>query len=189
MQNDDLCNVWQSQSFGPGPGLEGIRRRAGQFRSRIWRRNLREYLAMAVVIPWFGYGAWRAPSALMRLGDGLMVAGVVWILLQLHRRAGTGTSPEALGQKDCAVFHRTELVRQRDALRSVWQWYLGPLLPGLGVIVTEGAEAGFHRSMAAGSATLVYAGLAGLLLWWIGWLNRKAADRLQSEIEAMDAGR
>ena len=31
----------------------------------------------------------------------------------------------------CLEFHRSELVRQRDLLRSVWWWYLLPFVPGM----------------------------------------------------------
>jgi hypothetical protein len=190
MQNeipDDACRIWQNQGPGPAPRLEEIRGKAGKFRSQIGRRNSREYLASALLIPYFGYCAWTTRLPLMQAGNGLMVAGLLYMMYQLHRRASTGPAPADLGWKTCAAFHRAELERQRDALRGVWKWYLGPLVPGLATIAAAGCIAGFHRSALAGFLATLYPCVAGLALWGLGRLNQKAAAGLQRQIDALDA--
>lgn len=187
MQNDDIRNVWQAQGTGAAPfTLEELRKKGDRFRSRIAWRNRREYLGLVLVVGWFGYGAWAAPSLLMRVGDALVVAGALFVAFELHRRAAASTAPGELGLKSCVEFHRAQLVRQRDALRSVWKWYLGPVVPGLALIIANGCMAGFRHSALAGLLSFVPGGFVALVLWWVGRLNRKAADRIQRQIDALN---
>jgi hypothetical protein len=184
---DDVRSVWQSQ--GPGgatPRLEEIRGKAGKFRRQILWRNGREYVVSALLAPYFGYCAWTARSAPVQWGNGLMVAGLLYMMYQLHRRASAAPAPADLGGKSCVAFHRAELERQRDALRSVWKWYLGPLAPGLVTILGAGCAAGFHRSIAAGALATIAAGLVALLFWGVAILNQKAAGQLQKQIDALE---
>jgi hypothetical protein len=192
MQNefvpDDMCGVWQSQGAGSGPpSLDEVRRKAGKLRSQIYWRNTREYVVSALLIPYFGYGAWTGRVPLMQAGNALMVAGLLYMVYQLHRKASAGPRPADLGWQSCVAFHRAELERQRCALRSVWQWYLGPLAPGLATILAAGCIAGFHRSTLVGMLTILPAGLVALALWGVGKLNQKAADKLRKQIDALDA--
>ncbi len=82
-----------------------------------------------------------------------------------------------------------ELDHQRDALRCVWSWYLGPMIPGLAVLVIGGELArkppGLpqHHWIAFGvSVTIISLVFAGA-----GKLNQRAARRLQKRIEELDA--
>ena len=192
MQNefvpDDLCQVWQSQGPVPAPPPpEELRRQAGRFRAQILWRNGREYLVSALMVPYFVYGAWTARAALMQVGNGLMVAGLLYMMVQLHRRASAAPAPAELGGKTCAAFHRAQLERQRDALRGVWKWYLSPLVPGLATIVAAGGAAAFRHSALAGMLAIALAGgFLALALWGLGRLNRNAADRLQKQIDAWE---
>lgn len=187
MPNDDICNLWQGQ--GPGaapPTLEELRRKGERFRSQIAWRNVREYVVAALMIPYFGYFVWTSRVPLMRVGNGLMIAGLLYMALQLHRRAAAADAPAEMAWKTCLEFHRAQLERQRDALASVWKWYLGPLVPGLATILAFGCMAGFRRSVLAGMGSIVVGGLMALALWWLGWVNRKAAARIQRQIDALE---
>jgi len=188
MPNDDICNIWQAQGAGPAPlTLEELRRKSGKFRSQIARRNLREYVALAAMVPYFGYFAWTSRLPAMRVGNGLMMAGVLYIAYQLHRQAAASDEPAEMAWKTCVAFHRAELERQRDALGSVWKWYLGPLIPGLATILAAGCIAAFRLSTLAGMLVLVVGGLMALGLGWIGRLNRRTAAGIQRQIDALDA--
>jgi hypothetical protein len=188
MLSDDICNVWQAQGSGPAPlTLEELRKRGDRFHSQIARRNLREYLVMALLIPYFGYFAWTSPLPLMRVGNGLMIAGLLYMTYQLHRRAAAADAPAEMAWNTCLAFHRAELERQRDALNSVWKWYLGPLVPGMATILAAGCIAAFPRSTVAGILVLVCGGAAAVGLWWMGRLNRRAAAGIQRQIDALDA--
>ena len=80
-------------------------------------------------------------------------------------------------------WHRSELVRQRDLLRSVPRWYLGPFVPGL-VLTLVGlwlANPGGSWRVGLGAAfvALVFAGVA--------WLNFRGARKLDEQIEVRRA--
>ncbi len=115
--------------------------------------------------------------------------GTLLVLWNLHRQARRASAEEvqsaAASWRD---FHRAELVRQRDALRSVWLWYLAPMLPGMLLLF-----AGSSQVLSGGWPALVSFGLVaafvGAVFVTIGVLNSKAAKRLQEEIEALDARR
>jgi hypothetical protein len=189
MPNDDICKIWQTQGPAPAPPpLEELRKKAGKFRSRIARRNFREYLVSALLLPYFGYCAWTARFPMMtRAGNGLMMAGLVYMMYQLHKRASASAAPGDMGWKTCVAFHRAELERQRDALGGVWKWYLGPLVPGLATIAAAGCVAAFRRSTLAGMLTLLLSGAIALGMVWLGRLNQKAAVKIQKQIDALDA--
>jgi hypothetical protein len=192
MQNEmipgDMRNVWQSQGpASPPPPLEEIRKKADKFRSQIGWRNFREYLVSALMMPYFGYFAWTSRSPTMQAGNGLMIAGLLYMVIQLHRRTTAVPAPVDLGWKTCVAFHRAELERQRDALGSVWKWYLGPMVPGLATISAAGCVTGFRHSTLAGMLAMFGASFVALALWWLGSLNQKAAAQIQKQIDSLDA--
>jgi hypothetical protein len=188
MQSDEIRNAWQTQGSGAAPPtLEELRKKGEKFRSTIAKRNRREYVAMALMIPYFSYLAWTARPLLMRVGNGLIVAALVYIAYQLHRRTAISSGPGESSWQTCLAFHRAELVRQRDALRGVWKWYLGPLLPGIAAIEASFCMANFRKSGRAGLVSLVWPGIMALIVWWIGRLNlRKGAASIQRQIDELE---
>jgi Flp pilus assembly protein TadB len=97
---------------------------------------------------------------------------------QLHRRARARPLPEALAGS-LMEFHRAELARQRDALRSVWRWYIGPLVPGLVLFLCG-------RQIENGSWQPAAFAIVALLLAGVVVLNLHAARRLQRQIDKLD---
>ena len=161
--------------------LEEIQRRARRFEKRIGRRNLREYAGAALGIAAYTIYIFKFHSLVVRAGSVLVIAGVLYVVVQLYRRASSGSLPADLGVAASVEFHRRELVRQRDMLRSVWRWYVGPIIPGL-VVFTAG-------SIPPHSPVRVYLLLALFFLVTLGgivWLNRHAADRLDRQIAELD---
>src|SRR5687767_3044476 len=131
MNEPDLKSLWQSQEPEETPmALDEIRIHAGRFQRRIRFRNAIEYAAGLIVVPAFAAWAWTAPDVITKAGAALTVIGALFCLWQLHVRGGARPAPEASAAA-LLDFHRRELVRQRDALRSVWLWYLGPFVPGM----------------------------------------------------------
>jgi hypothetical protein len=101
----------------------------------------------------------------MRLGSVLVIAGTVAVAWQRYRRASGAPLPG-------------------DALRSVWLWYVGPLVPGIivfrwGVETELVAGAPFARGWAA-NAVIVLVFLAVIAL------NLYGARKLQRRIEALE---
>jgi len=186
--HDPLHDLWatdQGEKFTMS--IADLTARSDRFRSRIQRRNLIEYLAAALVIGTFGWMAYIIPVLSVRIGAVLIMLAAVYISWQLHRVASVsaGESPA----DDLASVHRRELVRQRDALRSVWRWYLAPFVPGLLVfIVGTTIEAGVHAPLWAVIATsAVSLGFVGLIFAGVWALNAYAARKLDEEIKTLDS--
>jgi len=186
--HDPLHDLWatdQGEKFTMS--IADLTARSDRFRSRIQRRNLIEYLAAALVIGTFGWMAYIIPVLSVRIGAVLIMLAAVYISWQLHRVASVsaGESPA----DDLASVHRRELVRQRDALRSVWRWYLAPFVPGLLVfIVGTTIEAGVHAPLWAVIATsAVSLGFVSLIFAGVWALNAYAARKLDQEINSLDA--
>jgi hypothetical protein len=185
---DDPGNLWRNQDTDPTvPPLDEIRRRARKLQRRVARRNLREYAAAFVVVAFFGWALIHRLHPLERTGLALCIAGVLYVCYRLHRSGSAKGLPQEAGSTAGLQFYRRELERQRDLLRGVWRWYIGPLIPGLAVLTLASAivnpgHLGHPRLFAAG-----YAAFAGLVLYLIGKWNRRAAARLQRQIEELRA--
>jgi hypothetical protein len=108
----------------------------------------------------------------------------LFIAWQMERRASNQALPPASGDQSWLQFQRSQLARQRDALRSVWLWYVAPFVPGV-VVFRWGVETElplngpFARGWLANLLiALVFLGIAGL--------NRYAARKLQRRIDMLD---
>jgi hypothetical protein len=115
--------------------IDEIRVKARKHERMIRRRNAIEYFALALAVWWFAYNIWHLHGALLRLGSGLCIAGALYVAVQLHRRGSARTVPAEMGLLSGIDFHRSQLERQRELLRDSWSWYLGPLVPGIAVLV------------------------------------------------------
>jgi hypothetical protein len=189
--------LWQSQPTEPHKiGHEDFHRRMQKFERKIAWRNIREYAAGALVAVVFGYYAYRFPTLLLRIGCGLLIAGVFYVMYELHRRASAEPAAAELGLSSCVEFQLRQLVRQRDALRSVWSWYLLPFIPGMclflcglfefAVRVAQAAGHRFHVGAAIASFSLI-AGCVAAIFIAIWKLNQWAANKLQVQIDELDA--
>ena len=163
--------------------IEELRAKATKFQRRIRRRNLREYAASLLVIGLFSWYCWKVPNPVERLGFALVVAGAIYYAWHLWKWGAPRFLPSDLGRADCLEFYRGELKRQRDLLRSVWWWAIGPIIPGLAVgffygIVTGPAAVRLHQIVGAAVA-------AGIIVC-IGWLNQRAAHHLDGRIAELD---
>jgi hypothetical protein len=133
---DDIKKLWQTQATESlSMPLEELQRKAKMFRSRIRRRNIREYVAAAILIVWVGSGLLRFSTPLNRAAQIAIIAGAVYVVWQLRRRGSTAILPVEASASNWIDFHRRQLERQRDALRSVWKWYLAPLIPGIALLL------------------------------------------------------
>ena len=168
--------------------LTEIREKARKFQRKILFRNLREYAAIAVVVVFFGFGMGKYPPW-MRAGAGLCIAGGLYVAYQLHPKGlgeerGGGSGP---GKR--LEFHRRELERQRDLVRGVWAWYLGPLIPGLALMVVAAGIANPGHLKHVWRFVGLYSFAVGLLFYFVARLNLRAARRLQRRIDELDAMR
>jgi hypothetical protein len=167
--------------------MEEIRNRSGKFEGTIYWRNAREYVAALVVVVFFGFEFWRVPDVLTRVGYGLMIAGMLYLSWQLHRRGSSRTMPAELGLATGLEFFRRELERQRTLVENVWTWYLGPLIPGWVVLTAAFARTnpGHMRHIGLFSGVLNLIGALSFVAVWK--MNQRAARRLQRRIDELDA--
>ena len=132
--DDGLQNLWQTQPCEPSAmSIDEIRLKADTFRKRIGRRNRREYIAgAAVVLVFTGYMLFL-PGQLVKIGSATCVAAGIFVTWYLYRKGSPGPAPTDMAVSSGIAFHRKELERERDLLRTFWLWNLAPFVPGLAV--------------------------------------------------------
>jgi len=161
--------------------LGTIRRENADFEANIRQRNFREYAAAGFVIVFFCVNLWRTRLMSVRVGSALIVAGMLYIVYNLYRRGAARAAPPDASFMECVDFYRRELERQRDLLRSIWRWYLGPMIPGVLVLVTA-AELAHPEQL----WVLVFALAMSAMFIVIARLNRKGAQKLQLKIDVLN---
>ena len=185
--NEDMRNVWQKQKTeGVHMSVEEIRLRAGKHSHRIAWRNAREYIAALAVTVFFSFNYWQTEDLLMRVGCVLIVASMFYVCWHLHAHGSAHQMPKHLGAENSLQFHRRELERQRDLVRGVWRWYLGPMIPGLVVLMVAIARTNPGHVRNFGLVFTAYAVVMVLFFVFIGWLNERAARRLQKKIDELN---
>lgn len=161
-----------------------IRAGAADLTRTVRQRNIIEYLAAAYVIVRFGWIAATGHSALVVTGATMVCAAGLFVAFQLSRRASARTIAPDLPDESLVAAYRTELCRQRDALRSVALWYIAPFVPGLALLFAGRAlepHAG-RLPMALPAAAVV--AIVFTAVWFV---NAQAADRMQRRIDALDS--
>jgi hypothetical protein len=185
-EDRQVMELWQNQKTeGVRMSVEQVRMEAGRFQRKISARNLREYIVAVMLIVYFGFWFSRIAHVAAKLGFGLLIAGISYEVWHMLSKGSPGTLDETAGLSDWIQFRRRELVRQRDLLRSVWLWYIGPCIPGLAVLVVWFVLANRSKPVVVMGAA-VYVLLVAALFWWLGRLNAKGADKLQGQIDELD---
>jgi hypothetical protein len=180
---DELRDLWQHQPVEEMKmSIEELRAKAAKFQGRVRWRNVREFVACGVVIVLFGSAGIHTPQLVPRISFGLIIAGVVYVAWYLHTCGAAASLPSDMGRDGCVTFYRRELEKQRDLLRSVWKWYLGPLIPGMALffgwmIVNVRPERRWRPAVAAAVGAAVF--------WGVGWLNRLGSRRLDRQIDEL----
>jgi amino acid transporter len=189
----DLRSLWQTMPTAPITlSVEELRKRAMKFERKVRRRNLVEYLASAFVVVIFGwYATFPIPTTpLWPIANVMIIAGVLVVAWNLHRLARASRPPPGADAASLIDFQRAEYVRQRNALKSVWLWYIGPIIPGL-IVWFIAAGVGMpgltpmRAAIGLGGAALI----AALVFSVIILLNLLGAAKLQRLIEDLDRNR
>lgn len=180
---DDPRNLWQTQEVQEMRiSVEELRAKAAKFNGRIRWRNVREYVAALIIIVWGGAGLWKVTDTVERIAFALILVGAIYYIWHLWKWGSAMSLPADLGRADCVRFYQSELARQRDLVGSTWKWAIGPLLPGLALLNTYLIV--FPPSSRRFS--VVVAVLQATLMSTIGWLNLRAARRLDRRIKELD---
>ena len=161
-----------------------LRAKASKFQTRIRRRNLREQVACVIVVLFFGWCFFKNPALVPRISYALIAAAAIYIAWHIQARGAATTLPSDMGTVSLVEFHRRELKKQRDLLRNIWKWYLGPMFPGMALLV------GWGIAIAPPGKRyfpIPFAALCVVFLWAVGWINKRAARRLDRQIEELNA--
>jgi hypothetical protein len=181
----DPQKLWQSQTqeFDPMT-LAAIHEKARTLQRKVGRRNTIEYVAGVFVVLGFLPAVLHRGSWMMQAGGALIIAATLLVIWELHRRGSARPVPEA--GAPLMDFYRAELIRQRDALRSVGVWYLGPFAPGM-TLLLAGRWFQSHatrRSLGADHLVIALTGLMVIVVFVGVWLlNQRGARQLQRRIE------
>lgn len=177
--------LWQSQKEEtPTMTLAEIRQKAQQFQTKIRRRNAREYAGAGLATIMYGVMIWILPGALTKIGAALTLAAIYFVTYQLHRDGASRNLPADAAAGDCLAFHRRELERQRDLVRSVGPRHLGPMVPGLALFFAGLWMENVYDNEDAVIMT-ISAALAAAVLGGVYWLNVRAARQLQRDLDLL----
>ncbi len=184
---DDPMEIWQSQHVEPlMMTMDEIRSKAARFERQIRARNRRETAVALAMIVVFGLFLFIFRRPMERAGSLLVIVGLVFVIYRMNRQAAPGRVPVGGGFESCVAFHRRELERQRDLLRSIGLWYLGPLVPGVVVFSVAVIEPQIRPDHPA-DWWRALPGLAIMVAWF--WftirLNWRAAAGLQRTIDEL----
>ena len=176
---NDTRNLWQSQEGERMTiTLDNIRQRAAQLERRVQWRNHREYIVgivvLAVLATRLGHEqGWRLAPTL------LLIAAAIYMMFQIHRRGAVESPPAELGLRASVDFHIRELEPQRDALHSMWKWYLLPPVPGFIAFIAMAA-------VDHGSSALIMRGSLMVLVLVAVWRwNERAARKIDGKIQGL----
>jgi hypothetical protein len=184
---ESLQQAWQRQALdAPRINLAYVRHRTENLRRRSRIRNGFEYVGGIAGIALTLSGGWDfiRPRPLMSVSVVLWVMAIVYLLFQWHRRASVQQPAEQWGTLDALQFYRQQLVRQRDARRRNWRWWLPPLVPCLVVM--------FAAFIVEVEPT-PWVAIIGLAAWVVFGVtmsvvaHERVARGLQKEIDALDS--
>ena len=187
---DPLHALWASdQGEKFTMSIAELTARSETFRTRILWRNLIEYCAALLVIGIFGWMIYVIPVWSVKIGAGLIIAAALYISWRLNKIASTLEEENGMSAEHLIHYHQRALIRQRDALRSVWRWYLLPFVPGLvvfilGVTFAVPTEAPFW---ALALTALINLSFCAAIFGAVWALNVFAARKLDIEIQALES--
>lgn len=181
---DDPRNLWQTQEVEEMRiSVEELRAKAAKFQSRIRWRNVREQVVALIWIVAMAGAIWTTPQTTPRIGYTLWIAFAVYYIWYLRKWATPKSLPADMGRADCVRFYQSELARQRDLVGSIWKWAIGPLLPASALLSVYYIVIAPPRG---GWLEVARVGVSAAVIWVIGWLNQRAARRLDGRIRELD---
>lgn len=185
MSEKNIKKLWANQPTEMTTmTTEQLHDHSKKFQRKIKIRNSVEYIAGIIVVLAFARYIAIFPFALIQLGSVMTILATIFVLYQLNSRASMRSLPTEFYSKPHLEFMREELSRQRDALNSVWLWYLAPFVPGM-IVFRWGVES--ESALSAHFATGWIANVAmGAVFIGIGVLNKFSAKRLQKKIDELD---
>jgi hypothetical protein len=178
----NISQAWRQQARENEMRPGDIQARAAALERRMLAQNRLAAVAVAVVVIGNALQMTGALSIAGRFGTGLLLLALIFVMYRYGKVRGAWTLQGDLGPQQSAAFYRAQLVRHRDAMKAFWWEYALPFAPGLLIVIGERA-ANEPRSPAQYAVlALVFAALIAA----IGWVNGRAARKIQAEIDEID---
>ncbi len=165
---------------------DAIRERAQELGHKT---GLQFFTVCAVGLALIAFNIWSYISSqipFQRAGFCLAVAWIIYGLLKTAERIWPRSLPWDTALTSCLYFARRELERQRDYSRRIWQWFAGPMLFTLAVLVAPGVFAvGHHRSDLLNALPV----LILFAVWSVMFVTglKRSRRKLQKEIDELEA--
>jgi hypothetical protein len=166
-----------------------IRQRVKIFERTVFWENALNYVFgflgvafLSFCIVWPGFPQYT----LIRLGLGMTMAAVLYILWQIHRRSPFRRVPEEMGAVSCLDFYRKELELRRDHRRKFW-WDIGPAIPGVAILWVAMARIHPSHQWHPGLALVGVVTVSVLITSYFWRQSAIGARKLQDEIDELNA--
>jgi hypothetical protein len=178
----EILRLWEQQSRAEQiMPLDDIRTKAERLDTKTRRWRAATAVLFVLLLIKGALEVWIQEGMLERAGDLLLMAALVYIAYR-YRKQRLAAPPVALGRTNCVDFYRAELVRQRDLSKDGWGFLL-PFVPGMALAVFGSA---FESRPTRQLIAIIVLGVA--LFLGVAWWNAHRARKLQSELDALDAG-
>jgi len=134
---EELIKIWQSSpnqeriKFEKSRLMIDVQSSMDRLHRGIKYRDLREQIAVAIVIPVFAYYAYAIPHTLSKVASVLIILWGIYIAVRL--RNAKKHKPGAFTETYLEYLHKTRdyLLVQKQLLDSVLYWYI---LPGMALL-------------------------------------------------------
>jgi hypothetical protein len=134
------------------------------------------------VVVLVGLTAAGSPSPLVWAACAVLVVGEAVVVAGVWRRSRRAAAPPDGTTAEVLAHYRGELLRERETLRTVWRWYLAPVLPGLVLFpVAVCVQVGIRALPVGVGCAVATLGVCALVVA----VNRRAAGKVAREIEAL----
>jgi hypothetical protein len=185
LQNPGLANHPRQALLAAPGSLEALVTEVRLY-ERITLRAVRiEMWAGVLIAGAFLIPMWFSPNWALRAG-WLLTSAYALNVAYVVPRNKPRRMPEGLGLKESLTFYRAELERKHEALRTMWRWYLLPMVPGMLCILVGSAIVATGRGRPVWPAVVaaVVVGVFGVVVHF-GALD--TARKLHLRIDALKA--
>jgi positive regulator of sigma E activity len=180
MREQDLLRTWQQQPMVISPiSIEQVQVKVLAFQRRTRIGYVLELIAAILVLLGYGAVVWSFPNLWVKVGSALIILAGFFIFYQFHKRWNARVPPENLGTQ-ILQFHKQELIRRRDMLRSSWVWYISPLVPGMLIYWLGMLQANPQNPFNIIGIVICFATFFG-----VGLFNEWRARRVQRQIDSL----
>jgi hypothetical protein len=179
-----LLSAIQAQDRGGAAMLpHDLQQRSREFEKNVRRANL-ELLLGVLILVFLGWRAAIAEPVSDRVAGGLIIAAALYITYQVFKRGSAGAVPPEADLSSLPALYRSRLERRRDALRSIWSWYVLPFLGGLMIFALR-VPLAHPDQLRLWPNVVPFATLCIVWSFAMRKFSERAARKLQDEIDAL----